>query len=344
MKDLMLKDLNILGEALISIGYNYYGLDIIKMSQNTDPNSRWSEFLENTNDYLPYSVRFLPIGMDSEAGDFDAFVKENLNSLNKIDSIAGGTLPTFLAHGTMGSAFSIGSDKILKFVTDAYEFKSYQVMLARRSRGGDLGLEAPEIFALGELKFEGKICSYWVVMERLHTDSSLIEEERGLLLDMLSMILGTLWFQPDSNSVFSSQTPEHGESLDRLSLENNWSRFKAKAVRSISSYGFSSDPFGTNKFEALFKISPECLEDFEESNLNRYDINELSIWLLESDVVNNLLNPYLTQIMLNVAHGYLDFQSQNLGWRKEDGHHRPIFFDPGYNFKSMAEDELEINN
>ena len=76
---------------------------------------------------------------------------------------------------------------------------------------------------------------------------------------------------------------------------------------------------------------------------NREDLTELAIWLLESDLVQDLLRPYLTQIMLNVAHGYLDFQSQNLGWRREGESYRPIFFDPGYDFETITK-ELQGEN
>lgn len=338
MNNLVFKDLKILAKALISRGHNHHGLDLLKMAQESSLDSRWSEFLENANDQLPYSVRFLPVGMDEEEGDFTSFVNENKDSLNKIDAISGGTLPVFLAHGTKGSAFNLGADKILKFMSDPYEFKSYQVMAVRRAKGGGLGVETPEIFGFGELRFEGKICSYWVVMEKLHVDDNLIEEDKKMLLDMLSKILATLWGQPDSKTIFSSQSPEVGETLELSHLETNWNKFKQKAIRSISNYGFLNEPFHAQGFEKLFKNSPECLADFEESDLNRYDINDLSIWLLESDLVNNLLEPYLNQIMLNTAHGYLDFQPQNLGWRKEEGGHRPIFFDPGYDFKSIFEE------
>jgi hypothetical protein len=333
--------LNILAK-FIAPSSRYSNLSfLLKKSQDNNFILKWSNFIEEANDNLPYGVKFLPIGMDEYGEDYQNFVKENMSSFQKIESIGGGSLPVFLGHGTRGSAFNIGGDKILKFMQDPYEFNSYEVMSKRRSQGGDLSHETPHIFDFGTFLWNGNPFSYWVIMEKLIVDNSLIELEKSMLLDMLSMILATLWFQPDSKNIFAAQTTEHGESLKINDLEKNWIKFKAKAIRSIGFYGFLSQPFDIQKFEKLFKLSPECLEDFRESGGNRDSLEDLSIWVLESDLVQDLLKPYLTQIMLNVAHGYLDFQSQNLGWRMEEGGHRPIFFDPGYDFESMTKELQE---
>lgn len=324
---------------LNSINLQKEGLKIFKISQDTFYD-KWEKFLIEADDITSHDVKFLPYGMDDEDGDYKKFIKENINDFKMIEAATDGT-PKYLGSGTRGVAFSLHGNRVIKFMKDPYEARSYALMKERVWQGGELATESPMIFSTGSLKWNGEIVSYWVIMEKLQTEYPRERESEieKLILDIISLILSSMWWQSDASLIFSNQKPEIGSALSKKDLELNWNSLKKKVIKSISINGFEAIPFDPNKFKKLFSYCKECKEDFLELYSDENDFNDLCIWILESDLIEEKIKIYLQQIMLNAAHGYIDFQNQNIGWRGD----KPIFFDPAYNFEERMLELTDYN-